>query len=458
MRKLILAMLFVLSVGLPAMAQTFRGAINGTVTDPSGAVVPNAQVKAINKATAIEHATISTSDGQFAFQDLPVGAYKVVVTAAGFPTLTVDNVLVEQGAIYTLPAALAISQQATTVEVSAAALTLDTTTETQTTVLTGSDLQTLPLNGRDFTQLISVTPGFGGYSAGGFGSLNGTRANQVNWQIDGVDNNDLWHNVPAVNQGGVSGIAGIVLPIDAVDQFSVQTEAAPESGRNPGGTVDLALKSGGNSIHGSAYYYVRNEAFAAASPFVTSKKENRNYNYGFSVGGPFIKDRLFYFATFEKQRFTIGLPGLATEPSAAYQTQALAEMSKFGVAENSVSANLLANLWPGYALTGAAAPNNYSSPDPEFGYSYNENRLQTQRQEQHFFSLFRRPGKPGRACRRVCAGSGRFGIEVLLRSCSHPRVQLRGSMEFHVFTQGFQSTAGRCELFPANLQRPQHQL
>jgi hypothetical protein len=371
MRRLILAVLFVLSVGLPAMAQTFRGAINGTVTDPSGAVVPNAQVKVINKATAIEHATLSTSDGQFAFQDLPVGTYKVVVAAQGFPVLTVDNVLVEQGAIYTLPATLTISQQATTVEVSAAALTLDTTSETQTTVLTGSDLQTLPLNGRDFTQLISVSPGFGGYSAGGFGSLNGTRANQVNWQIDGVDNNDLWHNVPAVNQGGVSGIAGIILPIDSVDQFSVQTQAAPESGRNPGGTVDLALKSGGNSIHGSAYYYVRNEAFAAASPFVDSKKENRNYNYGFSVGGPFIKDRFFYFATFEKQRFTIGLPGLGTEPSAAYQTEALAELAKFGVAANPVSANLLANLWPSYALTGPAAPNNYSSPDPEFGYSYN---------------------------------------------------------------------------------------
>ena len=371
MRRLILAVLFVLSVGLPAMAQTFRGAINGTVTDPSGAVVPNAQVKAINKATAIEHVTLSTSDGQFAFQDLPVGAYKIVVAAQGFPVLTVDNVLVEQGAIYTLPATLTISQQATTVEVSAAALTLDTTSETQTTVLTGGDLQTLPLNGRDFTQLISVAPGFGGYSAGGFGSLNGTRANQVNWQIDGVDNNDLWHNVPAVNQGGVSGIAGIVLPIDSVDQFSVQTQAAPESGRNPGGTVDLALKSGGNSIHGSAYYYVRNEAFAAASPFVDSKKENRNYNYGFSMGGPFIKDRFFYFATFEKQRFTIGLPGLGTEPSAAYQTEALAELAKFGVAVNPVSANLLANLWPSYALTGPAAPNNYSSPDPEYGYSYN---------------------------------------------------------------------------------------
>jgi hypothetical protein len=371
MQRLFVAMLLVFSLALSAKAQTFRGAINGTVTDPSGAVVPGAQVKAVDKATGIEHATISTSDGGFAFQDLPVGTYSVLITAQGFPGLTVDNILVSQGAIYTLPAQLKISQQATTVEVSAAALTLDTTSETQTTLVTGADLQTLPLNGRDFTQLISVAPGFAGYSAGGFGSLNGTRANQINWQIDGVDNNDLWHNIPAVNQGGVSDIAGIVLPIDSIDQFSVQTQAAPESGRNPGGTVDLALKSGGNAIHGSAYFYIRNEAFAAASPFVDDKKENRNQQYGFSVGGPILKDRLFYFLTFEKQRFAIGLPGLGTEPSAAYQTEALAELAKFGVAPNPVTSKLLTDLWPASALTGPATPDNFSSPDPEFGYSYN---------------------------------------------------------------------------------------
>ena len=209
MRRLLFAFALLLSFVASANAQTFRGAINGTVTDPSGAVVPGAQVKAMEKSTGIDHATISTSDGQFAFQDIPVGTYTVVVTAAGFPVMTVDNLLVTQGAIYTLPVKLTMSQQATTVEVSAAALALDTTTETQTTLVGGGDLQTMPLNGRDFTQLIAVTPGFGGYSAGGFGSLNGTRANQVNWQIDGVDNNDLWHNVPAVNQGGVSGIAEI---------------------------------------------------------------------------------------------------------------------------------------------------------------------------------------------------------------------------------------------------------
>src|SRR6266478_4578578 len=371
MKRLLVVLLLILFLLIPANAQTFRGAINGTVTDPSGAVVPEAHVKATNKATGLDYALESTSDGQFAFQDLPVGTYKVSVMANGFPTLEVDNILVSQGAIYTLNAGMKIAQQSTTVEVSAAALTLDTTTVTQTTLVEGAGLQTMPLNGRDFTQLISVTPGFGGYSAGGYGSLNGTRANQVNWQIDGVDNNDLWHNIPAVNQGGVSGIAGIVLPIDSIDQFSVQTQAAPESGRNPGGTVDLALRSGGNTFHGSVYDYVRNEAFAAASPFSDTKKENRNHQYGFSVGGPFIKDRLFFFTTFEKQRFVIGLPGLGTEPSTAYQTAALAELSKFGVAENPVSANLIANLLPSYALNGPASPDNYSSPDPEYGYSYN---------------------------------------------------------------------------------------
>lgn len=150
-------------------AQTYRGAINGTVTDPSGAVVPNAQVKAKEKSTDIDHSTVTTTDGQFVFQDIPVGMYSVIVTAAGFPVLTIDNILVGQGAIYTLPVKLTLSQQATTVEVSAAALTLDTTSETQTTLVTGTVLQALPLNGRDFTQMIAVAPGFGGYSAGGFG-------------------------------------------------------------------------------------------------------------------------------------------------------------------------------------------------------------------------------------------------------------------------------------------------
>src|SRR5207302_2075849 len=134
---------------------------------------------------------------------------------------------------------------------------VDTTTQTQTMTIPSAVVQDVPLNGRDFTQLISVEPGFGGYNVGGFGSLNGTRANQMTWQIDGTDNNDLWHNIPAVNQGGVSGIAGVVMPVDAIDEFSAQTQSNAETGRNAGDTINLTIKSGTNQFHGSAYYYNR---------------------------------------------------------------------------------------------------------------------------------------------------------------------------------------------------------
>ncbi len=358
-------------------AQTFRGGINGTVTDASGAVVPGAAVDAVDTATGVSHKTISSSAGEYSFQDLPLGTYKVSVSATGFKTAVATSVPVTAGTIYTLPIKLGIEQAATTIEVDAAALTLDTTSTTQVAEVGGEPLQDTPLNGRDFTQLVILTPGFSNSGAGGYGSLNGTRANQINWQIDGIDNNDLWHNIPAVNQGGVSGIAGIILPIDAVDQFSAQTQAAPESGRNPGGSVNLSLKSGGNSIHGSLYYYNRNEALGAENPFTAPvKQEVRNYNYGFSAGGPFIKDKLFWFTTYEHQRFTIGVPDNATEPDKNWQGAATAALANFNVPVNAVSTNLLTTLWPASSIsggtgTGTPAINNYTSTQPEYGYSYN---------------------------------------------------------------------------------------
>jgi hypothetical protein len=371
MRRLQVLLLLLVLAAIPAYGQTFRGAINGTVTDPSGAIVPGAVVKATNNATGIASSTVTTSDGQFSFQDLPIGEYKVTVTASGFPMFTLTDVSVAAGSIHTVAVPLSLSQQSTTVEVSAASLTLDTTTQVQTTTLAGNDLEATPLNGRDFTQLVALTPGFSGYSGGGYGSLNGTRANQINWQIDGSDNNDLWHNIPAVNQGGVSGIAGVVLPIDATEEFSVQTQSSPETGRNPGGTANLTIKSGGNALHGTAYYFNRNEFFAATPPLLTDKQKVRNDQYGASAGGRILKDRTFFFANFEKQKFVIGVPSQATVPSAAYQTAALNVLSNYDVAENSVSAALLSNLWPSNILNGAATSGNYISTDPEYGYSYN---------------------------------------------------------------------------------------
>src|SRR4029077_9767199 len=123
----------------------------------------------------------------------------------------------------------------------------------------------------------------------------------------------------------VSGIAGIILPIDSIDEFSAQTQSGAEAGRNAGGTVNLVIKSGGNNIHGSLYYFNRNEFFAAHSPFwipAAGKKAPplRNENCGFSVGGPIIKNKASYYVSYEKEDYLSGLSGVATEPSTAWQT------------------------------------------------------------------------------------------------------------------------------------------
>lgn len=373
---LLLTILFILASIIPAAAQTFRGGINGTITDESGAVIPGAAVEALETATGISHKTVSSSAGTFLFQDLPLGAYTITVETSGFQKAIVSKVPVTAGVIYTLPVKLSVASKGETVEVSADALALDTTTATATTVIPSETVQNTPMNGRDFTQLIGLAPGFGGYTAGGYGSVNGSRANQVNWQIDGVDNNDLWHNVPAVNQGGVSGIAGITLPLDSIQEYSQQTQSGAEAGRNAGGTINLATKSGTNQIHGTAYYYNRNEFFSANNPFNSGPKDKlRNQQYGFSVGGPIKKDKLFYFLNYEKQQFIIDVPDTATEPSSAWQQ----------AAENYISTNfpsipsstfttpelILSTLWPSDALTGDATTGNYPVTEPTTGYSYN---------------------------------------------------------------------------------------
>jgi hypothetical protein len=398
MKRLLGSLVVLALLGVAAYAQTFRGAINGTVTDPSGAVVSGATVKATNSATAVAVTAVTTSDGQFSFQDLPLGTYKIEVSSAGFRPVAFDNVTVTAGGVYTLPVKLSAGSAGTTVvEVSAAALTLDTTTATQSNTIPSEAVQDVPMNGRDFTQFAAVQPGYGGYSVGGFGSLNGTRANQMNWQIDGVDNNDFWHNIPAVNQGGVSGIAGVIMPLDAIDEFAAQTQSNAEGGRNAGGIVNVVLKSGTNQIHGSAYYFNRNEAYGAATPFfipstlpagVSHKKPPlRNENYGFSFGGPIIKDKTFYFVSFEKQKYKISLSGLNTEPSLAFQNAALAKIG--GTAnESPISAQLMANLWPSSIDNLAGTTGNFFASNPSIGYSYNGViKLDHNFTDKHHFSI-----------------------------------------------------------------------
>ena len=368
------ALLVLLSLfSAPLLAQTFRGSINGTITDSSGAVVPGAKVTATDISTAAVRDTVSSGAGEFLFSDLPQSTYKIKVEASGFQVTEVTGVQVEAGKIHTLPVKLSVNQQSTTVEVSADSLSLDTTTVVQTTVLDGQSLQDVPLNGRDFTQLQGTSVSFSGY--GNNGSINGTRSNQLNYTIDGTDNNDLYLNAVAVNQGSISGIAGVVYPVEALDEYSLQTTGGSESGRSPGGNLNISTKSGSNQFHGDAYYYNRNEALAVASPFANPTGPAlplRNQNYGGTVGGPIFHDRTFFFLTYEEQKYLVGLNNSATEPSPAYQQLALAELTKYGVAPSVVSQNILNTLWePSVIANLPASASNYSGSVPTSGYSHN---------------------------------------------------------------------------------------
>jgi len=380
----------------PLLAQTFRGSINGTVTDSSGAVVAGAKVTATDTATSAVRDTVSSGAGEFLFSDLPQSTYRVKVEASGFQTTEVTGVLVEAGKIYTLPVKLSVTQQSTTVEVSADSLSLDTTSVVQTTVLDGQSLQDVPLNGRDFTQLVGSSVAFTGY--GNSGSVNGMRNNQLNYTIDGTDNNDLYLNVNAVNQGSISGIAGVVYPIDALDEYSLQTTGNSESGRSPGGNLNISTKSGSNQFHGNAYYYNRNEALAVRSPFVapfaisgTPALPLRNQNYGGSLGGPILHDKTFFFLLYEAQKYLIGFSQSGTEPSPQYvngtstiigamdllnNVNPLNNNKPFGsyapVAPSVVSQNILSTLWePSVIANLPAKTGNYSSSSPLNGYSHN---------------------------------------------------------------------------------------
>jgi hypothetical protein len=383
-------MIFALAalIALPAtgFGQTFRGGISGTVTDQSGAVVPGAQIVAVDEATNSSYRAVSSSAGEFALTNLPLGAYTVTISATGFGSQKVNKVTVASGVVYSLPVKLSVATTAQTVEVSADALTLDTATDTQATVLPEVVVQNLPNSGRDFTQMLSQTTGFAGLSTGGgagVASVNGTRSNSVNWQIEGTDNNDLWWNIPAVNQGGVSAIAGVILPVDAIQDFNFVTTGSTTTGRNSGGTANLVIKSGTNQLHGSAYYYNHNEFFEATNPFLSSKGESRNQHYGFSVGGPIWKDKSFFFAGGEHQGFTIGAAGGSTEPTYQYVQDAKAVLAAFGVPVNPVATNLLygngtlPGLWPtsvvgqSSPIASLDSPGNYHDSANLTGHSFN---------------------------------------------------------------------------------------
>ncbi len=360
-----------LLVALPLAAQTYLGGIGGTVVDSQGGAIPNAKIVLTNTNTGAVRETNTTSAGGYVFQDLQIGKYSLTITMPGFDKAVLNEIAANPGAVTPVNAKLSVSGVEQVINVSA-----DTNSEIQTqssannTVI--GHVSEIPLNGRSFTQLLQQAPGMNAS-----GSLNGARSNQINYQIDGADNNDIWQGSTAANQGGVGPIAGVTLPIEAIDQFSVQSSGNAEEGHSAGGLVSLGLKSGTNSFHGSAYMYLRSEFFAARDFFAVStarKQKVRNQQFGGSLGGPLLKDKLFFYFNYERQAYGIQLSSSAdTEPGAAYVTQATQLLQRHGITSvNPLSTTLLSALWPGGNQAGLVAnTSNYIETHQRHGYSDN---------------------------------------------------------------------------------------
>src|ERR1700757_4204385 len=319
--------LMLLAVAVSVSAQTFRGTILGTVTDPSGAVVAGAQVTVKNTGTGLQRSTTTSGDGSYSLPELPIGTYDVTVTQAGFQTSVTKGVTVDVATERRVDTALKAGQVSTQVEVSADQLPLvETTTNDLGGVLTQDTVKDLPVNGRDYTKLIYLNPGVAGSpdqisdSPGSFGefSMNGARGRSNNYLLDGTDMNDGFRNDPAINQAGVFGTPSAILPIDAVAEVRVLSNFQPEYGRNAGGVVNIVTKSGTNAFHGTAVEYFRKNALDARNYFNPSSQPKapfHNNQYGASLGGPIVRDKTFFFADYEGQQEPVGVVTIADVPT-----------------------------------------------------------------------------------------------------------------------------------------------
>src|SRR5947207_8494027 len=273
MKTRLTVLLWLLLFSVSLLAQTFRGRILGTVTDPQGAVVAGAKITVHNVDTGLERTTRTSADGSFSLPELPIGSYTVTVTQSGFQTAVTSNVGVNVAAEKRVDVVFRTGQVSEKVEVSGETLPqVETTTDTLGTTFTAEQAQNLPLNGRDFQKMIFLTPGVSGSpdqitdSPGSFGifSMNGARGRSNNFLLDGTDMNDGYRNDPAINEAGVFGTPATILPVDAISELRVLSNYEPEYGRNSGAVVNIVTKSGTNNLHGSLLEYWRSGQLGGA--------------------------------------------------------------------------------------------------------------------------------------------------------------------------------------------------
>jgi hypothetical protein len=338
----------------PAWAQT-TGTIRGTVTDPSGAVIPGARVTAVLTGTYANRMTATDQDGDYILPALAVGDYTVVVDHQGFSQFQESDVKVSIGRVAVVDARLQLATVALVVTAEATAPLIETTSTQLGAVVDNRAVSQLPLNTRDTYQLLQLQPGvqsqvgsdlFYGSDRVGVVSVNGGRGRSNNYTVNGGDGNDQFANLPAIQPSP-----------DTIEEFRVLTNTFDaEFGRNSGAVVNVVTKSGTNNLHGNAFAFLRNQHLNARNFFELTRPDFKQNQFGGTLGGPLKKERAFFFLSYEGRRMHQGIPSsTVTVPAAAEREGDFSSGSAFSGTLSDDNVASVLNSRPGCAAAVAAA-------------------------------------------------------------------------------------------------------
>jgi hypothetical protein len=320
-RTLVFTAILSLTTVSAVYAQAITGRIVGTVQDRNQSAVPNAKVTITNQSTGISLEVQTDDQGNYIAPSLPSGSYKVTVAAQGFRQAVAGNIEVNVAQTTRLDLTLEVGNVQDTVEVTGGAPLVQSTTSDLGEIVNQRQIQTLPLNGRIFSQLIQLVPGavpagFGaapeaastaGARSATSASVNGLPWSGTTYYMDGIENKET-----------LNAFISMSPPIESIEEFKVQTNSSSaEYGAFGGGVVNLTLRSGTNEYHGALFEYMRNEALNARDFFAASKNPFKTHQFGGLFGGPIVKNKAFFFGDYQGLRLRGGRPFTASVPTQA---------------------------------------------------------------------------------------------------------------------------------------------
>ena len=348
---LVVGIVGVLAFSSVAFAQRTSGDISGTVTDGTGGVLPGVNVTAVCADTSLTRTAVTDAQGGFRLSELPICIYKVTAEIAGFKTVTRDA-QVFAGSVAKADFKLEVGVQSETITVQGVSPLIEFSDELNSRI-DSKRVEEMPLSGRDFNSLLNMIPGVQHRPGGGFQGVNasGARTSSNNFMIDGISNNDRYYGDSVMNQTGVVGVPATLVPMDAIGDFTVQQTPSAEFGVKGGAAINVVMKSGGNTPHGTGYYFRHDDWTDAPNYFVKRAAEaagksadptpTKNQQYGGTFGGPIRKDKTFFFGYYEGQRLAVTSPYVVHVPTQAQIAEARGRIAAAGMQTSPIGENLL---------------------------------------------------------------------------------------------------------------------